>query len=102
MVKTPVKITVLKKLKIEDLFDEYAAEDFESECPLFKVGDEFIAREDVVPEGFCRWAWADIFRDVICLSCGGDYSHIKQKGVMISGCTGGLRSVIFKLERIQE
>jgi uncharacterized repeat protein (TIGR04076 family) len=98
----PVKITVLRKLRIEDLFDEYADEDFESECPIFNVGDEFVAREDFVPEGFCRWAWADIFRDVVCLSGGGNYSHIRRKGVMISGCTGGLRSVIFKLERMRE
>ena len=98
----PVKITVLRKVKIDDLFDEYAAEGFESECPMFEVGQEFIAKEDYVPEGFCRWAWADIFRDVVCLSGGGNYSHIKQKGVMVSGCTGGFRSVIFKLERMPE
>ena len=99
---SPVKITVVKKLTVEDLFDKHAAESFKSECPLFQVGEEFIATDNLVPEGFCGWAWADIFRDVVCLSGGGNYPHIKQKGTMISGCTGGIRSVIFKLERTQE
>jgi len=53
-----------------------------------------------MPPSFCSWAWADIQRDVAHLAIGGDFPWIKQRGIMITCCTDGLRPVVFKLERI--
>ena len=96
-----VRITVLNKLKNPEAFREFG-KDLEEECPLFKIGDEFISENVQKPEGFCSWAWADIQRDVAVLALGGNAPWIKKKGTMISCCTDGLRPVVFKLERIEE
>lgn len=96
-----VKITVLKKLKTGEILEEYG-KDVEETCPFFEVGKEFHVGKDLkMPEGFCSWAWADIHRDIVHLALGGDFFWIKEKGVMISSCTDGLRPVVFKLERVK-
>lgn len=98
-----VRITVLRKLRVDEVFQKYA-KDEEPDCPILEVGDVFEVKPEEIemPEGFCSWAWADIHRDVVHLALGGDFAWIKQKGTMISCCTDGLRPVIFKLERIEE
>jgi uncharacterized repeat protein (TIGR04076 family) len=100
MVGSDVRITVLKKLNTGDVFEKYASKDMTSECTVMKSGKEYMSRGMQMPEGFCSWAWADIQRDVIHLSLGGDFPWIREKGVMISCCTDGLRPVVFKLERL--
>jgi len=97
-----VKITVLKKLKTDEVFEEYAVETMEPECSrIGPIGKEYITSMDM-PEGFCSWAWADIQRDVIHIALEGDFPWMKQKGTIISACTDGLRPVLFKIERIEE
>ena len=44
----------------------------------------------------------DIQRDIFHTLYGGYYPWMKEKGVVISCCTDGLRPVVFKLERIEE
>ena len=95
-----VKITVLKKISMDEIFEEYAKEDMRKKCLLIKEGEEFISKNMTMPEGFCSWAWADIQRDVSHLALGGNFPWIKEEGMMLSCCTDGLRPVIFKLERI--
>jgi uncharacterized repeat protein (TIGR04076 family) len=102
MTKYPVKITVVKLVRT-GLCEEYGL-NVSPDCPRFKVGDEFLMKADPyidMPEGFCSWAWADIQRDVVHLSLGGDIPWVRQKGTMISCCTDGFRPVIFKLERME-
>ena len=100
-----VKITVIKKMGIKDIYGVdlpcQTAENLEPECPLFNVGDEFVADGGNCPTGFCGWAFADIQRDIAHLWLGGDYPWIQNEGVAISCCTDGLRPVFFKLERIE-
>jgi uncharacterized repeat protein (TIGR04076 family) len=97
-----VKITVLKKLKTDEVFSEHAVDTMEPECArIGEIGKEYITSMDM-PEGFCSWAWADIQRDVIHLALGGDFPWMKQKGTIISACTDGLRPVLFKIERIED
>jgi uncharacterized repeat protein (TIGR04076 family) len=98
-----VRITVLKKLRVNEVFEKYA-KNLDPKCPVLRVGDVFEVKPEEIemPEGFCSWAWADIHRDVAHLALGGDFPWIKQRGTMISSCTDGLRPVIFKLERIKE
>lgn len=95
-----VKITVLKRIKTGEILEEYG-KGVPSECPMLREGQEFMAKELNMPQGFCSWAWADIQRDITVLGLGGDFFWIKKKGTMISCCTDGLSPVVFKLERVE-
>ncbi|MCJ7609354.1 TIGR04076 family protein [Candidatus Bathyarchaeota archaeon] len=74
-------------------------------CPFFKDGQEFIVektRNPVKPEGLdCPYAWDSVFWAVMALRSGADFAAwYKEPGVAIWSCPDGLRSVVFKLERI--
>jgi uncharacterized repeat protein (TIGR04076 family) len=102
MVKTSkVKITVLKKLSSRDVFGGSPPMGQATEaCGQFDVGQEFIVGEDGgMPEGFCHWAWNDMYKVVTTLMFGGSFSE-KRDTPIVRCCTDGLRPVIFKLERI--
>ena len=100
--RSKVKITVLKKLNTKQIFaDSPPMGQSVEACDLFEVGQEFIVGEDGrMPEGFCHWAWNDIYKVVTTLMYGRNFPWMKEKGTSISCCTDGLRPVIFKLEHI--
>lgn len=97
----PVKITVLKQLDVKEMREKYG-NNVEPTCKYAKLGNVFLVQGFKKPEGFCDWAWSDIFRDVVHLALGGDFYWIKEKGTIISCCTDGLRPVLFKLERMEK
>ena len=104
-----VKITVVKKLNLKDLYGDDCPVAFdeniiEPECDWFDVGQEFVVADDPLncPDGFCHWAFSDIYNAVAHLLFGGDYYWIKEKGVALSCCTDAFRPVIFKIERIED
>ncbi|MBA7581937.1 hypothetical protein ES708_23854 [subsurface metagenome] len=99
-----VKITVVKKVSNEDMFGGSPPAGFTAapECNKVELGQEFISDEGECPPGLCGWAFADIQRDVTHLRLGGDYPWMKEKGVVLSCCTDGIRPVIFKLERKED
>lgn len=70
MERRDVKISVLKKLDVGEIHEEFAAEKTPRICHRFKIGQEFVAKGMQMPDGFCSWAWADIQRDVVHLSLG--------------------------------
>jgi len=59
------KITVLKRSLNSDLIEEYIEDIYKDikPCEIFKDGQELIIDPNLakVPDGFCDWAWADIF-----------------------------------------
>jgi uncharacterized repeat protein (TIGR04076 family) len=100
-----VKVTVIKKTDIRDLFGDNPPAKInpkmiKPQCERFEVGQEFIM-ELSCPPGFCSWAFADIQRDIIHILMGGDYPWVEEKGTAIACCTDGFRPVIFKIERIE-
>ena len=99
--KSRVKMTILKKLSSRDIFGDSPPMGQATEgCRQFDVGQEFIVGEDGgMPEGFCHWAWNDIYKVVTTLMYGGSFSG-KKDAQIVRCCTDGLRPVIFKLERI--
>ena len=101
-----VKITVVKTLGIKELFGSEALqteEGLEDKCPIHKVGQEFLVDIDgEKPEGFCAWAWNDIYRDFTHIRFGGSFPWMKEKGVNYNSCSDGLRPGIFRIERIEE
>jgi len=100
------KITVLKSDINQDLVNEYCKIDV-SVCPIFSVGDEFVTGFDK-PDGFCSWAWNDIYKFVVVLLSSGNFSKnhfegwMKDDDIMIACCTDAIRPVTFKIERINE
>ena len=108
MARSRVKIMVLKRVDPSVIFDgdvpNMPGTDREySVCNAFKDGDEFVVELDGrMPDGFCSWAWRDIYKDVSVLRFGGNFDPWVEKGVAITCCSDGIRPVSFKMERIEE
>ena len=72
-------------------------------CTTFKDGQEFILEtNNTRPEGFCPWAFHDIFKDAHILMFGGNFIPWTHEGTMITCCSDGIRPVSFKLERMDD
>ncbi len=100
-----VKITVLKKHFYEDIAETYLTEGREvGPCPLLEEGDNFLFEGDaIMPEGFCPWAWIDIYNVTSALAAGATYTPwINSDGRQILCCTDGIRPVVFSLEAIKD
>lgn len=99
--KTKVKIRVAKTPSTKEVFGDAPpfGETFEG-CTRFKVGQEFIT-EGEMPEGFCTWAWNNIYQQILTLMFGGNFPWMKEKGTGVFCCTDGLRPVVFELRRIE-
>lgn len=98
-----VKITVLKKIDPKQVFgDNPPLGQVIEACSRFEEGQEFVVTaKGEMPDGFCHWAWSDIFKKVMTLMFGGNLPWIKEEGTSISCCTDGYRPVIFELRRIE-
>ncbi|HEY9188549.1 MAG TPA: TIGR04076 family protein [Ignavibacteria bacterium] len=100
------KITVLKRNLNIELAEIYCKNEV-TPCPFFQEGQEFIADFEP-PENFCGWAWNDIYKVIVTMLSGGNYSEgyfdgwMKDKNCMIVCCTDGIRPVTFKIELIEE
>ena len=96
-----VKITVLRKEFYPDLADAYLTDgQAAGPCPILNVGDTFdYCGGAEMPEGFCPWAWIDIYRGVSALSAGATNTPWNiRDGETIYCCTDGIRPVVFRLE----
>jgi len=100
----PVKITVVRCFTKEDIFGDDVPDEIEaipSPCGIHSPGQEYTVTDEIKPQGFCSWAFNDIFRDVVHLMRGGDFPWVGKPGVMFSSCTDGRKTVVFKLERVE-
>ena len=100
-----VRIVVLKKLFYEELADRYLSEGRAvGPCPLLQEGDTFLFEGSaVMPQGFCPWAWIDIYRGVNALSAGASYVPWNNRdGLQVLCCTDGIRPVVFLVEAVEE
>ncbi|MHA1110377.1 MAG: TIGR04076 family protein [Promethearchaeota archaeon] len=101
-----VKVTVVKRVTPEYIFDNNVPLHPNGEkytvCTAFKEGDSFIVEKIRCPEGFCDYAWKDIYSDLRVLAQGGDHEGWVEKYKMYSCCTDGIRPVSFLLERIEQ
>ena len=107
MPRYKVKITVMKRVDPSVIFNSDIPNLPDSDrkytkCSAFEEGQEFIAETNGrQPEGFCSWAWRDVYKDVAVLGHGGDFYPWVEKGKAITCCTDGIRPVSFKLERLE-
>lgn len=95
-----VKITVLKRLLMDDIVEKYAAKSI-SLCSRMKEGDTFITDGRTCPPGFCTWAFADIFKDILLVRQDASCPTV-DKHSMVTSCTDGFRPVIFLVEPYDE
>ena len=91
-----VKISVLKKLLMQDIIDKYAEKQLTA-CARCDEGQVWVTDGRKVPDGFCVWAWSDIFKDILLVrqnaECGGSGGTCQ-----IASCTDGFRPVVFQIE----
>lgn len=99
-----VKITVLRKHLHRDIAEKYLTDYPDVECDIFQEGDSFLYTGGAeMPQGFCPWAWVDIYPSVAALSGGAVYTPWqKRDGVNIICCKDGVRPVTFLLEAVEE
>ena len=104
--RAKIKITVIKKFTSKDVLGYdfvFPNGHIVKDCPVVKKGQEFIVENELtMPEGFCRWAWVDIYRDLAILTMGGTFADGDLTGIKYSCCSDGIKPVVFKLERIGE
>ncbi len=97
-----VKITVLETTFNQELAEKYGVKGL-STCPTHRVGQTFIAKGGLKPEGLCDDAWLPFERFVFAMAHGvteffPDWIDIPN--TTINCCNDGLRPVIFRLEAI--
>jgi len=44
-----------------------------SKCTAFEEGQVYISEDGAMPDGFCNWAWRDIYKDLSILNFGGTF-----------------------------
>ncbi|MFW9923602.1 MAG: TIGR04076 family protein, partial [Candidatus Thorarchaeota archaeon] len=82
---TKLKITVVKRFGPEDVFGtdhniRQLSGELVQKCSHFNEGDEIIVDHiEKYPEGFCMWAWRDLYKDMSVLFFGGNFPR-PEKG----------------------
>jgi len=97
-VPAQVRITVIRKAFYPDLADQYLSEgNAVGPCPLLSEGQSFLYTGSAeMPQGFCPWAWIDIYRACSTLSAGGfDNQWYASGNIRVECCTDGIRPVTF-------
>lgn len=100
-----VRITVLHREFYPDLADTYLTDGGSvGPCPLLNTGDEFVFEGGAkMPDGFCPWAWIDIYKSVGAISSGSSFKPWNSRdGQTIVCCTDGIRPVVFNVEAVGE
>ena len=69
MSRSRVKVTVFKRVDPEYIFDGKVpimlGKDTPYEICRFEEGTEWIVEKNLaMPEGFCSWAWRDLYKDM--------------------------------------
>jgi uncharacterized repeat protein (TIGR04076 family) len=100
--RSQLKISVMRKMHAREVFGEKFAEIVNKghcACARTKVGQEFIVQEDgLMPQGFCSYAWHDIFPQVTALQFNAHYPSMKKSRIYYCTCHDGVHPVFYKLE----
>ncbi|WP_292882034.1 MULTISPECIES: TIGR04076 family protein [unclassified Methanobrevibacter] len=98
-----VKITVMRKVRHDDLIEKYE-NPLEHECDV-EEGDVFIANGWQKPDNFCDSAWESLSPFVMGLANGASDFYggwMKNKKSAMISCNDGFRPVSFLLETLDE
>jgi len=102
-----VRITVLKRTYQADILEqEIHDEAFKrafGPCPIFEDGQTFVSEDwPTKPAGFCERAWPDIRHEVAMVMYEASVPWVAEGSFTITCCNDGLRTVIFKIERVED
>lgn len=100
-----VRITVLRKEFYKDFAEKYLTEGVQAgSCALLNEGDTFLFEGNAqMPEGFCPWAWIDIYQSVNAIASGSTFTPWNRRdGQTIVCCTDGIRPVVFRVEAVED
>jgi len=100
--KPKLKITVLKRLDPQELFENFPVtpKNPVKPCEVFEDGQVFYVNERIrMPEGFCETAWRNFYHNIRTLGYDGELPFFEETNVAINSCSDGMRPVIFKIER---
>jgi uncharacterized repeat protein (TIGR04076 family) len=101
------KITVLERSFRKDYVDQYVEVERRKTlgpCEVFHEGQTFLVDGvSGLPQGFCPWAWDDIYKVIITFYANGKFDMWTQGGeTIIACCSDGTRPVYFKIEKVGE
>ena len=69
---------------------------------LFNTSTAFMLARAQMPEGFCSWAWRDLYKDLAVLRHGGNFEQWVEPPYMYTSRSDGIRPVSFKLEILKD
>ncbi len=100
------KITVIRKSFNKDFVDLYVEKERRKTlgtCEVFTEGQVFVVDPWAgLPQGFCPWAWDDIYKVLVGFGANGNFGMWVEGGnTIIACCTDGTRPVYFKIEKIE-
>ena len=101
--KPKLKITVLKRLDPQEMFDTLPVtlKKPMGPCSIFHDGQVIHVDESLrMPDGFCETAWRNFYHNIRTLGYGGGLPFFEETNVAINSCTDGMRPVIFKIEQV--
>ena len=99
-----IKITVVKRFSPKEVFGKEIKTRSGNPVTIcsFKDGQEFVVDNiNNMPEGFCGWAWRDLYKDIAVLYFNGDFPSQTEPGTIYTSCTDGRKPVVFKLEQLE-
>ena len=102
-----VKVTIQKKVDPSYIFDGKVPNQPGKGrsymiCPLDEKKEWIVEKDGKMPEGFCSWAWRDLYKDLAVLRHGGGFEDWVELPYMFTSCSDGIRPVSFKLEVLRD
>ena len=102
-----VKVTVQKKVDPAVIFDGKVPNQPGKDhpypvCPIDENTEWIVEKDGKMPEGFCSWAWRDLYKDLAVLRFGGSFESWVEPPYMYTSCSDGVRPVSFKLEVLRD
>ena len=98
-----IKVKVMKMAHYDDLMTVYE-NPMEHPCDMI-LGQEFIVKDLIKPDGMCESAWSSMYPFVMALSYGGEDFYngwMKNKKSAMISCNDGFRPVSFYIEVVPE
>ncbi len=101
------KITVVERSFRKGYVDRYVEAERKKTlgpCEVFKEGQTFVVDPAVsMPQGFCPWAWDDIYKVLSAFYANGSFDMWVQGGdTILACCTDGTRPVYFEIQKLKE
>jgi uncharacterized repeat protein (TIGR04076 family) len=102
------KITVIERSFRKEYVEQYVEDERKKTlgpCEVFTEGQTFIvdAASASMPQGFCPWAWNDIYKVLVAYFANGSFDMWNQGGnKILACCSDGTRPVYLEIEKMEQ